>query len=235
MSACASGGLRVFLAAFVACAILTGGPAAAEGVALTFDDLPALSLSDSTAYWTQTTRDLLAGLRRHHIRATGFVNEEKLEDDRVQRVGLLRQWLDAGMDLGDHTYSHLSLPNTPVDAYITDAIRGETVTRWPLKACGRTPRWFRHPYLETGKTLEDRRRFEAWLGAYGYRVAPVSMENSDWMFAYRYDEAVGQGDVLSARRIQQEYLASRLNADSVDQLAAILARDDLHPVTPTRP
>jgi peptidoglycan/xylan/chitin deacetylase (PgdA/CDA1 family) len=252
--------LAHFLIALLVWAFSLGSRAAAEGVALTFDDLPALSLSDSTPYWAQTTKKLLSSLRRHHVPAIGFVNEEKLETDRVARVELLREWLDAGMDLGNHTYSHESLTNTPVDAYIADVVRGETVTRWLLKARGRTPHWFRHPYLETGKTLEDRRTFETWLAAHGYRVAPVSMENSDWMFAYPYDDAMGRRDMAAARRIQQEYLAytaaivpwyrqaafgllgrrpafvlllhaSRLNADSLDQVLAILKRNNLTPVS----
>jgi peptidoglycan/xylan/chitin deacetylase (PgdA/CDA1 family) len=252
--------VRIFLIALLAWALSRGSSAAAEGVALTFDDVPALSLSDSTPYWTQTTKKLLAGLKRHDVPAIGFVNEEKLEDDRVARVELLRQWLNAGMDLGNHTYSQESLTDTPVDAYIADVVRGETVTRWLLKSHGRAPHWFRHPYLATGKTLEDRCRFESWLAAHGYRVAPVSMENADWMFAYPYDEAVGRADIAAARRNQQEYLAytaaivpwyreaafgllgrrpafvfllhaSRLNADSLDQVLAILKRNDLKPIS----
>ena len=250
------------IAMFVSFVLALGltGSASGEGVALTFDDLPALSLSDATPYWQVTTKKLLAGLRHNHFPAVGFVNEEKLEDDRAQRVELLREWLEAGMDLGNHGYSHLSLTTTPVDAYIADVARGETVLRWLLSARGRTPRWFRHPYLETGKTPEDRRIFESWLAAHGYRVAPVSMENSDWMFAYPYDEAIGHKDRAAAKRIKQEYLAytativpwyreaafellgrrpafvfllhaSRLNADSIDQLAAILKANDLQPVT----
>lgn len=252
--------MRAVVLAILATLLLVASPATAENVALTFDDLPTLSLSDATSYWTQTTKKLLAGLRRHHIPAIGFVNEEKLEDDQSARVALLRRWLDAGMDLGNHTYSHASLTNTPVDAYIADVVRGETVTRPLLAVLGRTPHWFRHPYLETGKTLEDRRKFEGWLAAHGYRVAPVSMENSDWMFAYPYDEAIDHKDAVAARRIQSEYLAytaavvpwyreaafgllgrrpafvfllhaSRLNADSINQLAAVLKRNDLRPVT----
>jgi peptidoglycan-N-acetylglucosamine deacetylase len=252
--------MRTWLLAVLTLGLVWTGAAHAEDVALTFDDLPALSLTDATPYWTATTQKLLAGLRRHHIPAIGFVNEQKLEPDRIARVDLLRRWLNAGEDLGNHTYSHESLTNTPVDAYIADVERGETVTRWLLAARGRTPHWFRHPYLETGKTLDDRHKFEGWLAAHGYRVAPVSMENSDWMFAYPYDEAVAQNDQAAARRIKAEYLAytaavvpwyreaafellgrrpafvfllhaSRLNADSLDELAAILNRNDLHPVT----
>jgi peptidoglycan/xylan/chitin deacetylase (PgdA/CDA1 family) len=235
-------------------------PAAAEDVALTFDDLPTLSLTTSLAYSQMTTRALLRGLRRYRLPATGFVNEFKLEGDhRAQRVALLADWLDAGMDLGNHGYSHLSFTNTPVDIYIADVIKGETVTRALLAARGRTLRWYRHPGLETGPTLEIRQTFEAWLGAHGYRVAPVTMENSDWVFALPYDEAILRGDKAEAARIKGAYLAftaqivpwyrraalqllgrplayvfllhaSRLNADSMDQIAAVLRNNHLHAV-----
>src|SRR5581483_11330867 len=105
-------------------------PAAAEDVALTFDDLPALSLNHDLAYEQDLTTRLVASLRRHHLPAIGFVTESKLEGpDKAQRTALLAQWLDAGMDLGDHGYSHESLTSTPVDAYIADVAKGETVTR----------------------------------------------------------------------------------------------------------
>ena len=105
-------------------------PAAAEPVALTFDDLPALQLNKSAAYAAATTDELLAGLSRHHLPTIGFVNEGKLDaPDRAERIGLIKRWLDAGMDLGNHSYSHISLTKTPVEAYIADVQRGETVIR----------------------------------------------------------------------------------------------------------
>ena len=134
------------------------------------------------------------------------------------------------------------------------------VTRELLAARHRTPHWFRHPFLETGATDAARKTFEAWLTAHGYRVAPVSMENSDWMFALPYDQAVLKGDAVEAGRIQKAYLdftaqvvpwyvkaakdvlgrepkfvfllhATRLNAESLDGLAAILKANDLKAVT----
>lgn len=235
--------------------------AAAEGVALTFDDLPTLQLNDSTLYAATTTDELLGGLQRHHLPAIGFVNESKLEgDDRAARIALLSLWLDAGMNLGNHSYSHISLTNTPVEDYIADVQSGETVTRALLATHGRAPHWYRHPYLETGPTLEIRRTFESWLAAHGYRVAPVTMENSDWMFALVYDDAILRGDAADVARVKAVYLAytaqvvpwyreavrqllgrraafvfllhaSRLNADCIDQLADILRRNKLHAVT----
>jgi len=164
------------------------------------------------------------------------------------------------MDLGNHGYSHLSLTKTPVDAYIADVALGATVTQALLAARGRTLRWYRHPYLETGPTAEVRKTFEDWLAAHGYRVAPVTLENADWVFALVYDDAILRGDKAKARQVKRSYLAytaavvpwyrdaalslfgrrpalvfllhaSRLNADSLDDLAGILKADDLRPVT----
>ena len=248
------------LAAALVLALAAAAPAAAEPVAITFDDLPTMAISPETPYAAITTTALLAGLKRHHIAATGFVNEVKLEArDKPERIGLLRQWLDAGMDLGNHTYDHPHF-STDVAAEIADIQKGEVETRKLLAARGREPHWFRHPFLETGATAQAQTGLETWLGARGYRVAPVSLENSDWLFAGPYDEAVTKGDAAEAARIKAAYLAftarivpwyrqaaldvlgrrpalvlllhaTRLNADSLDGVLKILAENDLTPVS----
>ncbi len=252
---------RLFsLVAFVAL-LIWAGAAAAEGVALTFDDLPTMSLTPDAPYASVTTKALLDGLRRHHLPATGFAIGERLEGDggRAHTV-LVNHWLAAGMEVGNHTYSHESLNKIPVEQYIADVARADAILKPLLVARRRPLRWFRHPYLETGLTIEARRTFETWLTGHGYRVAPVTMENSDYVFALPYDDAVLRHDRPEAERIRRAYLghtaravawyrraafqllgrrpdfvfllhATRLNADSLDQLAAILRRNDLHGVT----
>jgi peptidoglycan/xylan/chitin deacetylase (PgdA/CDA1 family) len=259
------GGMRpssVAAALIVALLAAVARPAAAEDVAVTFDDLPSLTYSTSTDYQAQTTERLLAGLKRQRIPAIGFVNEIKLATaDRERRIALLARWLDAGFELGDHSYSHAHFSATPLTAYIGDVSRGDTVTRGLLAQRRRPPpQWYRHPYLETGPTPADRQGFEAWMAAHGYRAAPVSMENSDWRFALVYDDAVMRGDAAAQAHIREAYLAftrqitpwyrqaalevlgrrpafvlllhaTRLNADCLDELAAIFRANQLRPVT----
>jgi peptidoglycan/xylan/chitin deacetylase (PgdA/CDA1 family) len=240
---------------------LGAGPARAEGVALTFDDLPQLALTDDLAYAQGLTHDLLAGLKRRHLPAIGFVVGSKLEgDDDEARAALLDAWLKAGLPLGNHTYDHTSLNRTPVADYVADAQKDDDLLRPLMAKRHARPQWFRHPYLETGATAEAVEGFGAWLKTHGYRVAPVTIENSDWMFAYPYDEAVMKGDKAGAERIRQEYLdytakcvvwyreaalgllgrrpalvfllhASRLNADSIDDLDRILRQNGLKAVS----
>ena len=52
---------------------------ARAAIAITFDDLPALTLSHDQRYVTDLNTMILRGLNRHHIPATGFVNESKLD------------------------------------------------------------------------------------------------------------------------------------------------------------
>src|SRR3954469_14812008 len=80
-------------------------------VAITFDDLPIAGvLPREIASSRELTRKLLAAVSSHHVPAIGFVNEDKLNavDGAVDadRVDLLRRWLDAGLELGNHGYAH---------------------------------------------------------------------------------------------------------------------------------
>ena len=78
---------------------------------------------------------LLESVRKHGVPAVGFVNEGKLfardagPSEVEGRTALLRMWLDAGLELGNHTYSHRDLNRLPLDEFQADVIRGEAVTR----------------------------------------------------------------------------------------------------------
>ncbi len=253
--------LRLLISVAVVALSAFSGEALAEGVALTFDDLPTMALTGAAPYAQATTKSLLANLRRRHMPATGFAIGERLDGPGgAEHIRLVDMWLDAGMNVGNHTYSHGSLNKTPVEDYIADVNRADVLLRPILAAHNRPLRWFRHPYLETGLTLEARRTFETWLSAHNYEVAPVTMENSDWMFALPYDEAVLHNDKTEAERVKRAYVdytakavawyrasalqllgrrpdfvfllhATRLNADSFDELADILRRNNLHAIS----
>jgi peptidoglycan/xylan/chitin deacetylase (PgdA/CDA1 family) len=230
-------------------------------VALTFDDLPALSLFADQPYVNYLNDMLLRGLRRRRLPAIGFVNESKLDQiDRAQQIANLEKWLDAGQNLGNHTFSHESPDAIGGKGYIDDIARGEPVTRGLLEKRGKHLNWFRHPYLETGFPEPVKREIDGWLAAHGYRVAPVTIDADDWEFAEPYDDAIARHDEARRLRIKRQYLAytertiawyqrastalfgrqisfvmllhaTRLNADSIDDLADILKRRQLKGVT----
>ena len=202
-------------AALVLTAAVPDTRAIERTVAVTFDDLPATSagsVATDTASLEDLTRRLLAVIRQHNVPAIGFVNESGLfrpaapADDVERRIGLLGMWLDAGLELGNHTYSHRDLNTMPLDQFQADVLRGETITRALLKERGRTPRFFRHPFLHVGADLETRRAFEAFLVGHGYTVAPVTIDNDEFVYAAEYAGALRRGDRAAAERIADDYL-----------------------------
>ncbi len=122
-------------------------------VAVTFDDLPA---QPGNAQVADINKKLVESIIRHKIPAVGFVNERRLyvRGETDARIALLRMWLDAGLELGNHTFSHLQIDHSSLADYKEDVIRGETVTRMLLGEKGMKLRYFRHPQLRTGPTLE---------------------------------------------------------------------------------
>jgi peptidoglycan/xylan/chitin deacetylase (PgdA/CDA1 family) len=178
-------------------------------VAITFDDLPFAAVpAEDITNLERMTGQLLQSLQAAQTPAVGFVNEAKLYREGhldPARVALLRRWLDAGFELGNHTYSHASFNRLPLDAFEADLLRGGTVTRPLMETIGRPLRWFRHPFLHLGPTPEVRASFQDFLARHGYTVAPVTVNNSEWVFAVAYARAQAQGDADSARRIGAAY------------------------------
>lgn len=186
-----------------------------RSVAVTIDDLPAPAagvVSNEPAALAAMTAQLLAALAEHRVPAVGFVNEGKLVAPGegpagvAARTAVLRQWVDAGLELGNHTYSHRSLNRLPLEEFEADLIRGEPVTRSLLAEKGRTLRYFRHPFLQVGLELPKRRAFEKFLAEKGYTVAPVTIDNDEYVFAFVYADALRRGDRVQADRIAAAYL-----------------------------
>ena len=125
-------------------------------VAITIDDLPAsaANLMSATTI-TELTSKLLGTLRDQKIPIVGFVNEKKLykSGEVDQRIQALRMWLDYGFELGNHTFSHMSLNQAGLKAWEDDVVQGENVTRLLLAEHHMKLRYFRHPFLHTGRDL----------------------------------------------------------------------------------
>jgi peptidoglycan/xylan/chitin deacetylase (PgdA/CDA1 family) len=176
--------------------------AQSKSVAITIDDLPIGGDHANPCGQDRVlriTRNLLEPLRDQRIPVTAFLNEGRCPD---LGPGALRQvlnlWRDAGAELGNHTFSHMDLNRAPVEDFEQDVIRGESLL---VK-----PRYFRHPFLHVGLELSKRREIEKFLLGRGYRIAPVTLDNSDYMFAAVYAHALAAGNREFAERARAAYL-----------------------------
>jgi peptidoglycan-N-acetylglucosamine deacetylase len=188
-------------------------PGAQREVCITVDDLPGALPGNDFAYGElkelqKINRAIPGVLKAHHSWAIGFVNERKLQvqGERDARAELLQMWLDAGLALGNHTYSHADFSTTPLEQYEDETIRGEVVTGALLKAKGEKEQYFRHPYLDTGMSLDVKNAFATFLKERGYTIAPVTIEDADYVFNDVLAHAAETKDKKLATKAKKEYL-----------------------------
>lgn len=186
---------------------LYGQPPARQ-VAVTIDDLPEQGGKCDPDAIRRLNSKLLEPFRAESIPVTGFVIGSRCgkELGREGLLEILNLWLEAGADLGNHTWSHPDLNRTPLAEYESDIVRNEGILGPVLESRGRKLRYFRHPMLHAGRDISTKLMLEGFLSDRAYRVAPVTLDNSDWMFAYVYAEARRHGDAAMMRRVMDAYL-----------------------------
>jgi peptidoglycan/xylan/chitin deacetylase (PgdA/CDA1 family) len=174
-------------------------------VAFTFDDLPSTHSTDSKYIIEQLTKQLLS----HKVPAIGFVNEIKLYrggKPSEAQISLLELWLDRGFDLGNHSYSHISIDNVTLDEYKADVLRGEEITKELMQKRGKKLKYYRHTQLRTGPTAKIKEELEAFLKAHDYTIAPVTLDNNEYIFAAIYERAKLKSDTTMMNTISSAYL-----------------------------
>ncbi len=173
-------------------------------VALTFDDLPAAGSLPPDTNRTKTLTALASELKANHLEGTyGFVNAIKLENDPDAQQAL-HIWLDAGMNIGSHTWSHISLTANTAEAFEQEIAKNEPA----LATYGQTRdwRWFRYPFLWEGDTLEKRRAVRNYLADHRYRIAQVSIDFEDYAWNDAYGRCTAKQDPAAIDWLKQSYL-----------------------------
>ena len=202
--------IKVLVLIVVLCSVPVGfGQMAKRTIAVTIDDLPVVSTRRDLKNRQEITKKLLAHIKHAKVPAIGFVNENKLYRDGVRveaEVDLLRMWLDAGLELGNHTYSHRSADAIDVKAYQEDILRGEIITKELLKTKNREIKYFRHPFLQTGSDIEVKNAIYRFLADQKYTVAPITFDNADYIFSRAYDLAYDKGDKKLWKQVGDAYV-----------------------------
>lgn len=216
-------GLACWLISVCAHAQAVSTPVAApvdRRIAVTIDDLPWQRIGQTPdADLPALHAALMAQLARANVPVVGFVNEGKLEVQGVvqpERLAMLRDWRDAGFELGNHTWGHIDFNAVGLDAFEADVLRGERQLRPLLAERGQAPLWFRHPYLRAGRTPEERAAFSAFLQEHGYRIAPVTVDNGEWVWAFAYarvleTQPAGAEREATLTRLRRGYIPYMLN------------------------
>jgi peptidoglycan-N-acetylglucosamine deacetylase len=111
------------------------------------DQVLALTFDDGPSVWTEQILDLL---ERYEAHATFFALASGIVGDGERAT--LRRILDLGSEIGNHTFSHPSLP-TLDDAAIRDEL--ERAGSFIEEASGTTLRFWRPPYFHVDERVRE--------------------------------------------------------------------------------
>lgn len=181
---------------------------AGRRVAITIDDGPVVNEMTDLGNFQRITNGLVGSFQVEKVPVTLFINERQLNvpGQRDARAAVVEQWLDAGFEVGNHTYSHLSASKVPVDQFQDDVVKGEVITRAILERRGLQLVWLRYPYLHAGATAETHQAIVEFLDRRKYRVAQVTVDYADYTFAGAYVRELRRGNIDVAEKIKQAYL-----------------------------
>jgi len=182
-------------------------------VALTFDDLPAHGPLPSGLSRVDIANSIIHALQAAHAPPTyGFVNAKRIQEDASSEQ-VLQHWRDAGLPLGNHTFSHMDLNTNSVEAFEQDLLANEPILQ---KFMGDQDwRWLRFPFLREGDTVEKHRVISAFLKQHDYRIAEVTLSFGDYAYNEPYARCLAKNDQQGVEMLKQSYLEGA--ADSLSQ------------------
>jgi peptidoglycan/xylan/chitin deacetylase (PgdA/CDA1 family) len=192
-------------------------------IAITIDDAPVMHFHGHPSQWHRSLviDSMLTALRRHGAPVTVFAIGDMLGSE--EGAELMNQWLDAGADVGNHSFSHRSFNGLSIEEGTSEIDRVDSLLRPILERFGKRPRYFRFPYLEEGATAEAKETWGRHLAGRGYANARVTISTLDWQFEDDYAGAERQEDWAERYEVGQAYLSHVLQAISYwDSLAVDL-------------
>ncbi|HEY2468010.1 MAG TPA: polysaccharide deacetylase family protein [Terracidiphilus sp.] len=206
-------------------ALLSWG-ANAQQIAFTWDDLPAHSALPAGETRVEIGRKLITAMKEAHLPpAYGFVNGIALEREPAS-TPMLKEWRDAGFQLGNHTWSHMNLNTSTAAEWEADLVKNEPVLQG--YAGGGDWHWLRYPFLAEGDTPEKRAEARKFLGERGYKIAAVTMGFGDYMWNEPYARCVAKKDTAAIGQLESSYLdAAAADVDFRRAMAKALYGHDI--------
>jgi hypothetical protein len=178
-------------------------------MAVGFVSIPPNFRDKTGERFDETARILIQKLTEHKVPAIGFVQGAMISDGEKiypARANIVRMWRDAGLEVGIGGFKHIWFYNTNVNDYIANVVKTEEKVKPILAEKNLQLRYFSYPFLNTGKDLESKVKFENWLTARGYKSIPYTFDNQEWMYSFAYDKARENRNTETAQKVKAEFL-----------------------------
>jgi peptidoglycan/xylan/chitin deacetylase (PgdA/CDA1 family) len=172
--------MNLFRLAVIVLMLCFASVAEAKSIVITIDDLPGRRAPTATA--KQSLEKIANILVKYHVPATGFVIGE-LATRSPENTTAIENWANAGLSLGNHTWTHRKYSALSVDEYLLEIQKTEEFLRRFRKQADAVLT-FRFPMLNQGDTKEKEDAINKYLQKTNTLLAHVSVDTSDWARDY---------------------------------------------------
>lgn len=158
---------------------------------------------------TDTTRSVAKTLNEYGLTGTyGFSHTYRL-DNEPEHMAAFDAWAEAGHHLGNHTHQHAPLRWMSDDAFRNDFEIAEKYIGHLIEAA--PSKYFRYPMDMSSGSERRRGEVEEYIGARGYRNAPITSWFSDFAFIVPYFRAVTLGDKELQAQIRNLHVSTAVD------------------------
>ncbi len=179
--------------------VSTSSSLLAQKIAITLDDLPfGYSGGFTDDQKIEAFDKILHTLKKHKVRATLFVTSGNMNE--VTKV-ILDKAVAEGHQLGNHTNNHYDLNKVSAEKYIADIDSCQQLAEKWINS-----NYFRYAMLHRGNTKTKRDSVYSYLEEKGFLIAPVTIDNNEWVYNRGYSLAMKIGDQKNMDQIAKEYL-----------------------------
>ncbi len=178
-------------------------------ISITIDDVPNTKKFQEDGYRSL----LLETLDSLNIPIAIFINEGLIyrTNDTVRNLMLLEEWATRNfVTLGNHTFSHLRYSDVTFDEFKKDVEKGEIISRQLANKFIKTLEIFRFPYNDLGLDSIHKAKIDSFLTSRAYKIAPFTVESSDWMFNAVYEHYISNSEYEQAAKIGTLYVSQTI-------------------------
>ncbi len=150
---------------------------ATKSIAITFNELPAAE-AFGEVHPEAINFQILAALKKHGVKAAGFVVGDNLEN----HYDLIGQWLNDGHMIGSMTFNYEDMNEVGFAKFIEEIAWGADELETMLESFGQKKRYFRYPFLHYGIDKESKRQVKGYLESQGITVAHATVCPDDHMY-----------------------------------------------------
>ncbi|GAA6138127.1 polysaccharide deacetylase family protein [Arenicella sp. 4NH20-0111] len=198
-------------------------PGHSKTIALSFDDAPRGKGPLFTG--EQRSVELTKKLEQHSAKpVVFFVTTREIETGKNRER--IHRYAKAGHLIANHSHSHPWAHKTDSDKYVADIKQANSL----LTGFDNRRPWYRFPYLDEGRTLEQRNRLRNELDQMELMNGYVTVDNYDWYIEGKWQEAVDNDQPVNIEALGEAYIEMLLSAvQFYDQLAVdTLSRSPHH-------